>query len=350
MVVLRLARSVLGLQVYMENMMLPATALGGGIILWNSLPTWSISRWIQSMWNDTSYIDVSSHKGVYNIYRHTLYILCIYIYNVLYIVYLNQDILFPSHPTKNSPDLTSEFFQDRPGSLKKGGLTLRTLKSEEPWWLIVQGCLYCIPKRNARISEKRVERDGFPLWKIHHPCRPYERAWNYVPKFWWPNNQRMVSYQNNPCLTFLVGMALIFSQDISWCLAFGMVIWENNKCQVSHHTLPRGEQCHCTADVIGRQSGWRGTSCRWNVLGHPLNMNCHLFNELLSINYIPHFLIIYSNYPTCFKWNKHIQSLSPMHWYQINPNEFRSQVLASCFLNPSKNHWPQDLCRSRWSF
>lgn len=30
MVVLRLARSVLGLQVYMENMMLPATALGGG--------------------------------------------------------------------------------------------------------------------------------------------------------------------------------------------------------------------------------------------------------------------------------------------------------------------------------
>ena len=138
-------------------------------------------------------------------------------------------------------------------------------------------------------------------------------------------------------LHFLGGMALIFSQDISWCLAFGRVMWENNKYQVSHHTLPRGEQCHCTADVIGRQSGWRGTSCRWNVLGHPLNMKCHLFNELLSINYIQHFLIIYSNYLTCVKWNKHIQSLSPMHWYQINPNEFQIPSVGILSFKPIQN-------------
>ena len=144
-------------------------------------------------------------------------------------------------------------------------------------------------------------------------------------------------------LHFLGGMALILSQDIPWCLAFGRVIWENNKCQVSHHTLPRGEQCHCTADVIGRQSGWRGTSCRWNVLGHRLNMKSHLFYELLSINYIPHFLIIYSNYLTCFKWNKHIQSLSPMHWYQINPNEIQIPSVGILFLKPIQNMWTKTI-------
>lgn len=262
-----------------------------------------------------------------------IYCIYIHLYKWCTVSTWTKTSLFPSHQKKTHQWL----FPGPSRKPKKHGLTLRTLKSEEPWWLIVQGCLYCIPKRNGRISEKRVQRDGFPLWKIHHPCRPYERVWNYVPKFWWPNNQHMVSYQNNPCLTFFGGMALIFSQDISWCLAFGRVIWENNKCQVSHHTLPRGEQCHCTADVIGRQSGWRGTSCRWNVLGHPLNMKCHLFNELLSINYIPHFLIIYSNHQTCFKWNKHIQSLSPMHWYQINPNEFQIPSVGILSFKPIHN-------------
>ena len=276
----------------------------------------------------------------------TPFIYCIYIYIIWCTVYY---ILEPRHPFSKSPKkkLTRSHQWLFPGPSRKPKKRWSSLENPKIWGTVM------LDRSRLSLLHPRTKRKN--LWKkgwkgmvssLEDPSS-LQAVWKGVklcPKiFGDPTTNIWCRTKIIHVLHFFWGMALILSQDIPWCLAFGRVIWENNKCQVSHHTLPRGEQCHCTADVIGRQSGWRGTSCRWNVLGHPLNMKSHLFYELLSINYIPHFLIIYSNYLTCFKWNKHIQSLSPMHWYQINPNEIQIPSVGILFLKPIQNMWTKTI-------